>query len=148
MCVSERCESERERGGQDTGRSADPDLCDGSHQSEICTGETPHLSACEHHTHTGGHTRTYTHGHTLSHLYCLCCQGYLLSCAEALACQSDSKLLPDCLRWIFTPLGRQFFLSCDWSVRPESSEQIFMSQRDEGKTERPSAGRLSVWAQH
>lgn len=66
-------------------------------------------------------------------------QGYLLSCAEALACQSDSKplpsdskLLPDCLRWIFTPLGRQFFLSCDWSVRSESSEQVFTSQRDEG----------------
>ncbi|XP_048055490.1 LOW QUALITY PROTEIN: sterol regulatory element-binding protein 2-like [Megalobrama amblycephala] len=64
--------------------------------------------------------------------------GYLLSCAEALACQSDSKplpsdakLLPDCLRWIFTPLGRQFFLSCDWSVRSESSEQVFTSQRDE-----------------
>ncbi|XP_065134542.1 sterol regulatory element-binding protein 2 isoform X3 [Paramisgurnus dabryanus] len=57
--------------------------------------------------------------------------GYLLSCAESLACQSDSKPLPDCLRWIFTPLGRQFFLSCDWSVRSESSEQIFTSQRDE-----------------
>ncbi|XP_026106929.1 sterol regulatory element-binding protein 2-like isoform X2 [Carassius auratus] len=63
------------------------------------------------------------------HLTCL--PGYLLSCAEALACQSDSKLLPDCLRWIFTPLGRQFFLSCDWSVRAESSEQIFTSKRDE-----------------
>ncbi|XP_059415089.1 sterol regulatory element-binding protein 2 isoform X4 [Carassius carassius] len=63
------------------------------------------------------------------HLNCL--PGYLLSCAEALACQSDSKLLPDSLRWIFTPLGRQFFLSCDWSVRAESSEQIFTSQRDD-----------------
>ncbi|XP_050960548.1 sterol regulatory element-binding protein 2 isoform X2 [Labeo rohita] len=63
------------------------------------------------------------------HLTCL--PGYLLSCAEALACQSDSKPLPDCLRWIFTPLGRQFFLSCDWSVRAESSEQIFTSPRDE-----------------
>ncbi|XP_056128132.1 sterol regulatory element-binding protein 2 [Rhinichthys klamathensis goyatoka] len=67
-----------------------------------------------------------------------CVPGYLLSCAEALACQSDSKplppdakLLPDCLRWIFTPLGRQFFLSCDWSVRSESSEQVFTSPRDE-----------------
>ncbi|XP_059420336.1 sterol regulatory element-binding protein 2-like isoform X3 [Carassius carassius] len=60
-----------------------------------------------------------------------CLPGHLLSCAEALACQSDSKLLPDCLRWIFTPLGRQFFLICDWSVRAESSEQIFTSQRDE-----------------
>uniref|UniRef100_A0A671NEW1 Sterol regulatory element-binding protein 2 n=1 Tax=Sinocyclocheilus anshuiensis TaxID=1608454 RepID=A0A671NEW1_9TELE len=78
---------------EDTSLSADPDLCEGSHQSESC--------------------------------------GYLLSCAEALACQSDSKPLPDCLRWIFTPLGRQFFLSCDWSVRAESSEQIFTSQRDE-----------------
>ncbi|XP_016414742.1 sterol regulatory element-binding protein 2-like isoform X1 [Sinocyclocheilus rhinocerous] len=63
------------------------------------------------------------------HLTCL--PGYLLSCAEALACQSDSKPLPDCLRCIFTPLGRQFFLSCDWSVRAESSEQIFTSQRDQ-----------------
>uniref|UniRef100_A0A8C2CDU7 Sterol regulatory element-binding protein 2 n=1 Tax=Cyprinus carpio TaxID=7962 RepID=A0A8C2CDU7_CYPCA len=63
------------------------------------------------------------------HLTCL--PGHLLSCAEALAGQTDSKPLPDCLRWIFTPLGRQFFLSCDWSVRAESSEQIFTSQRDE-----------------
>ncbi|XP_056609247.1 sterol regulatory element-binding protein 2-like isoform X1 [Triplophysa dalaica] len=63
------------------------------------------------------------------HLTCL--PGYLLSCAESLACQSDSKPLPDSLLWIFTPLGRQFFLSCDWSVRSESSEQIFTSQRDQ-----------------
>ncbi|XP_051571774.1 sterol regulatory element-binding protein 2-like isoform X2 [Myxocyprinus asiaticus] len=63
------------------------------------------------------------------HLTCL--PGYLLSCAESLSCQSDCKPLPDSLRWIFTPLGRQFFLSCDWSVRSESSEQIFTCQRDE-----------------
>lgn len=62
------------------------------------------------------------------HLTCL--PAYLLSCAEALTCQSDSKPLPDCLRWIFTPLGRQFFLSCDWSVRSESDGQIFTSARD------------------
>lgn len=63
------------------------------------------------------------------HLTCL--PGHLLSCAESLACQSDSKPLPDSLRWIFTPLGHQFFLSCDWSVRSENSGQIFTSQRDQ-----------------
>ncbi|KAI1884577.1 hypothetical protein AGOR_G00227820 [Albula goreensis] len=62
------------------------------------------------------------------HLTCL--PGYILSCAESVACQSDSRPLPDWLRWLFTPLGRQFFLSCDWSVNSESREGVYTSQRD------------------
>uniref|UniRef100_A0A674BWV6 Sterol regulatory element-binding protein 2 n=1 Tax=Salmo trutta TaxID=8032 RepID=A0A674BWV6_SALTR len=64
-------------------------------------------------------------GHHLS-----CLPGYLLSCAEGVASQSDSKPIPDCLHWLFTPLGRQFFLSCDWSVKSESREGVYTSQRD------------------
>ncbi|XP_071396024.1 sterol regulatory element-binding protein 2 isoform X1 [Centroberyx affinis] len=64
-------------------------------------------------------------GHHLS-----CLPGYLLSCAESVANQSESKPIPDCLRWLFTPLGRQFFLSCDWSVKSESSDGVYTSQRD------------------
>ncbi|XP_034045677.1 sterol regulatory element-binding protein 2 isoform X2 [Thalassophryne amazonica] len=64
-------------------------------------------------------------GHHLS-----CLPGYLLSCAEGVANQSENKPIPDCLRWLFTPLGRQFFLSCDWSVKSESSDDIYTSQRD------------------
>ncbi|XP_071241933.1 sterol regulatory element-binding protein 2-like isoform X3 [Salvelinus alpinus] len=64
-------------------------------------------------------------GHHLS-----CLPGYLLSCAEGVANQSDSKPIPDCLHWLFTPLGRQFFLSCDWSVKSESREGTYTSQRD------------------
>ncbi|XP_034749101.1 sterol regulatory element-binding protein 2 isoform X2 [Etheostoma cragini] len=64
-------------------------------------------------------------GHHLS-----CLPGYLLSCAESVANQSETKLIPDCLRWLFTPLGRQFFLSCDWSLKSESSDEVFTSQRD------------------
>ncbi|XP_069380961.1 sterol regulatory element-binding protein 2 isoform X2 [Paralichthys olivaceus] len=64
-------------------------------------------------------------GHHLSFL-----PGYLLSCAESVASQSDSKPIPDCLRWLFTPLGRQFFLSCDWSVKSECSDSVYTSQRD------------------
>lgn len=64
-------------------------------------------------------------GHHLSFL-----PGYLLSCAESVASQSESKPIPDCLRWLFTPLGRQFFLSCDWSVRSEGGEAVYTSQRD------------------
>ncbi|KAJ8387547.1 hypothetical protein AAFF_G00152430 [Aldrovandia affinis] len=64
-------------------------------------------------------------GHHLS-----CLPGYLLSCAESVACQSDSRPLPDWLRWLFTPLGRQFFLSCDWSVNSESRAGVYTSQRD------------------
>ncbi|XP_026852166.1 sterol regulatory element-binding protein 2 isoform X1 [Electrophorus electricus] len=64
-----------------------------------------------------------------NHLTCL--SGYLLSCAESLVCQSDSKPLPDNLRWLFTPLGRQFFLSCDWSVKPKSSEGVYTSERNQ-----------------
>ncbi|XP_041735517.1 sterol regulatory element-binding protein 2-like isoform X1 [Coregonus clupeaformis] len=64
-------------------------------------------------------------GHHLS-----CLPGYLLCCAEGVASQSDSKPIPDCLHWLFTPLGRQFFLSCDWSVKSESREGVYTSQRD------------------
>ncbi|KAL4658033.1 sterol regulatory element-binding protein 2 isoform X1 [Arapaima gigas] len=64
-------------------------------------------------------------GHHLS-----CLPGYLLSCAEGVACQSDSKQPPDWLRWLFTPLARQFFLSCDWSVKSENQEGVYTSQRD------------------
>ncbi|XP_032392505.1 sterol regulatory element-binding protein 2 isoform X2 [Etheostoma spectabile] len=64
-------------------------------------------------------------GHHLS-----CLPGYLLSCAESVASQSETKPIPDCLRWLFTPLGRQFFLSCDWSLKSESSDEVFTSQRD------------------
>ncbi|XP_046894230.1 sterol regulatory element-binding protein 2 [Hypomesus transpacificus] len=64
-------------------------------------------------------------GHHLSFL-----PGYLLSGAESVASQSESKPVPDCLRWLFTPLGRQFFLSCDWSVRSDIGEGVYTSQRD------------------
>uniref|UniRef100_H3CZS9 Sterol regulatory element-binding protein 2 n=1 Tax=Tetraodon nigroviridis TaxID=99883 RepID=H3CZS9_TETNG len=60
-------------------------------------------------------------GHHLSFL-----PSYLLSCAESGA----TKPVPDCLRWLFTPLGRQFFLSCDWSVKSESTCEIYTSPRD------------------
>ncbi|XP_028267554.1 sterol regulatory element-binding protein 2-like isoform X2 [Parambassis ranga] len=66
-------------------------------------------------------------GHHLSFL-----PGYLLGCAESVASQSENKQIPDCLRWLFTPLGRQFFLSCDWSVKSESSDGVYTSQRDPG----------------
>lgn len=64
-------------------------------------------------------------GHHLS-----CLPGYVLSCAESVANQSETKTIPDCLRWLFTPLGRQFFLSCDWSVKSECSDGVYTSQRD------------------
>ncbi|XP_053494406.1 sterol regulatory element-binding protein 2 isoform X2 [Ictalurus furcatus] len=51
---------------------------------------------------------------------------YILSCAESLF--SDSKP-PDSLRWLFTPLARQFFLSCDWSVKAENCDGVFSSER-------------------
>uniref|UniRef100_A0A1A7X8N5 Sterol regulatory element-binding protein 2 n=1 Tax=Iconisemion striatum TaxID=60296 RepID=A0A1A7X8N5_9TELE len=64
-------------------------------------------------------------GHHLS-----CLPGYLLGCAESVANQSETKQIPDCLRWLFTPLGRQFFLSCDWSVKSDSSDEVYTSERD------------------
>lgn len=49
-----------------------------------------------------------------------------------MANQSETKPIPDCLRWLFTPLGRQFFLSCDWSVKSENGDGVYTSQRDPG----------------
>ncbi|KAM9393435.1 LOW QUALITY PROTEIN: sterol regulatory element-binding protein 2 [Pholidichthys leucotaenia] len=60
-----------------------------------------------------------------------CLPGYLLGCAENMANQSEAKPAPDYLCWFFTPLGRQFLLSCDWSVKSESSEEVYTSQRDQ-----------------
>ncbi|XP_063074757.1 sterol regulatory element-binding protein 2 [Engraulis encrasicolus] len=65
-------------------------------------------------------------GHHLS-----CLPGYLLNRAESVASQSDGKPIPDGLRWLFTPLARQFFLSCDWSVKPEGHEGVYKSKRDQ-----------------
>ncbi|XP_053708881.1 sterol regulatory element-binding protein 2 isoform X1 [Synchiropus splendidus] len=62
------------------------------------------------------------------HLTCL--PGYLLSCAESAALPSESKQNPDGADWLFTPLGRQFFLSCDWSVKCENVEGVFTSPRE------------------
>ncbi|XP_037544819.1 sterol regulatory element-binding protein 2 [Nematolebias whitei] len=64
-------------------------------------------------------------GHHLS-----CLPGYLLGCAESVANQSETKQIPDVLHWLFTPLGRQFFLSCDWSVKSDSGDEVYTSQRD------------------
>ncbi|XP_072568129.1 sterol regulatory element-binding protein 2-like [Paramormyrops kingsleyae] len=55
---------------------------------------------------------------------------YMLSRAQNTACQSDCRPHPDWLHWLSTPLGRQFFLSCDWSVRSSSLEDMYTSQRD------------------
>uniref|UniRef100_A0A8C6SAS3 Sterol regulatory element-binding protein 2 n=1 Tax=Neogobius melanostomus TaxID=47308 RepID=A0A8C6SAS3_9GOBI len=64
-------------------------------------------------------------GHHLTFL-----PSYLLSCAESVANQSETKSIPDSLRWLFKPLGRQFFLSCDWSVKSDSDDGVYTSQRD------------------
>lgn len=64
-------------------------------------------------------------GHHLTFL-----PSYLLSCAESVANQSETKPIPDSLRWLFTPLGRQFFLSCDWSVKSDNDDGVYTSLRD------------------
>ncbi|KAK7939350.1 hypothetical protein WMY93_002676 [Mugilogobius chulae] len=64
-------------------------------------------------------------GHHLTFL-----PSYLLSCAESVANQADTKPIPDQLNWLFTPLGKQFFLSCDWSVRSDNDDGVYTSQRD------------------
>ncbi|XP_077413736.1 sterol regulatory element-binding protein 2 [Vanacampus margaritifer] len=63
-------------------------------------------------------------------LHLACLPGYLLSCAESIANQCEAKHIPDCLRWLFTPLGRQFFLTCDWSLKSDGSDGVFTSLRD------------------
>ncbi|XP_077590015.1 sterol regulatory element-binding protein 2 isoform X1 [Stigmatopora nigra] len=67
---------------------------------------------------------------TVLGLHIACLPGYLLNCAESIANQCEAKHIPDSLRWIFTPLGRHFFLTCDWSLKSESSDGVFTSQRD------------------
>ncbi|MFT7803994.1 sterol regulatory element-binding protein 2-like [Arapaima gigas] len=56
--------------------------------------------------------------------------GYLLSCAQNVAFPSNSKPQPDWLLWLFTPLGQEFFLHCDWSVKSGNLGEMYTSPRD------------------
>ncbi|KAJ8263958.1 hypothetical protein GJAV_G00143520 [Gymnothorax javanicus] len=61
----------------------------------------------------------------------VCLPGYLLSCAERVAFPSSDTTLPsDWLHWLFTPMGKQFFLTCNWSVKFGCREVMYSSQRD------------------
>ncbi|XP_018593949.1 sterol regulatory element-binding protein 2 isoform X2 [Scleropages formosus] len=92
--------------------------------SESAQGKVPPAQQAEIYVTAAIALRT-TLGHHLSYL-----PGYLLSCAESVACQSDSRQPPDWLRWLFMPLARQFFLSCDWSVKSGIRDGVYTSQRD------------------
>ncbi|KAG9338808.1 hypothetical protein JZ751_025245 [Albula glossodonta] len=59
-----------------------------------------------------------------------CLPAHLLRCAEGVSFPSDTKLPPDWLHWLYSPLGKQFFLSCDWSVKFSSQEGVYTSQRN------------------
>lgn len=156
VSVSECCQPQRECPRQNGPLPAHWDLCHCSNSPAHCAGAPPFLSACT------SLSSVLTLFEYLSNLSWKCdnnfisvisdflricflsivsifpymslLQGYLLSCAESVASQSETKLIPDCLRWLFTPLGRQFFLSCDWSVKSESSDSVYTSQRDPGKS--------------
>lgn len=134
VSVSECCQPQRERPRQDGPNSVRSDLCHRSNSPAHHPGPPPHLSVCMCHLYFRccyNETKRRQGGYFLCFLSSVS-QGYLLGCAESVANQSESKQIPDCLRWLFTPLGRQFFLSCDWSVKSDSSDEVFTSQRDPG----------------
>lgn len=131
--VPERRQPQRERPRQDGPLPAHRDLRDGSDRPAHCAGAPPLLSACVCPSFIS--ERAAPRGR-ISCLWFLS-QGFLLTCSESIASQSETRPIPDCLRWLFTPLGRQFFLSCDWSVRSESSDGVYTSQRDAGMLVHP-----------
>lgn len=55
---------------------------------------------------------------------------YLLSRAQSL-CQSDSDFTPDSLCWLFHPLGRNFFVECDWSIKSSVKESLYSTSRNQ-----------------
>ncbi|KAM9434246.1 sterol regulatory element-binding protein 2 isoform 1-T1 [Clarias gariepinus] len=89
--------------------------------SESARGKMPPTEHAQIYITTAISLRRTTLGRQLSFL-----PAYMLSCAESLF--PDSRP-PDSLRWLFTPLARQFFLSCDWSVKAENSDGVFSSER-------------------
>lgn len=132
VLVSERCQPQRECSSQDGSCPAHTDICDCSHCPAYCAAPPPLLPTCRFQNSEQTQKMMYfscaefiTQHHSF---FFFALQSYLLSCAESVA----TKPAPDCLRWLFTPLGRQFFLSCDWSVKSESTCEIYTSERDPG----------------
>ncbi|XP_069593141.1 sterol regulatory element-binding protein 2 [Ranitomeya imitator] len=51
---------------------------------------------------------------------------YFLGCAQS----SDTEALPETLRWLTHPLGKNFFISSNWTVKAAAKESMYSSSRN------------------
>ncbi|XP_053325024.1 sterol regulatory element-binding protein 2 isoform X1 [Spea bombifrons] len=54
---------------------------------------------------------------------------YFLGCAQRTG-SSERPPLPDCLRWLSHPLGKSFFINCNWTMKCVSKESLYTSARN------------------
>ncbi|XP_063282430.1 sterol regulatory element-binding protein 2 [Pelobates fuscus] len=54
---------------------------------------------------------------------------YFLGCAIDTSISSDKDSLPESLRWLSHPLGKHFFIDCNWTVKSASRESLYSSSR-------------------
>ncbi|XP_029446132.1 sterol regulatory element-binding protein 2 [Rhinatrema bivittatum] len=55
---------------------------------------------------------------------------YFLNRAQSLYPGLESSALPDSLRWLTHPLGRRFFLDCNWSIKGAAKESLYSAPRN------------------
>nr|XP_033785246.1 sterol regulatory element-binding protein 2 isoform X2 [Geotrypetes seraphini] len=55
---------------------------------------------------------------------------YFLSRAQSLCPGSEGSTVPDSLGWLTHPLGRRFFLDCNWSIKGAAKESMYSSPRN------------------
>ncbi|XP_071984187.1 sterol regulatory element-binding protein 2 isoform X1 [Engystomops pustulosus] len=55
---------------------------------------------------------------------------YFLGCAQSGSSSNDTDSLPESLRWLTHPLGKQFFINSNWTVKTASKESIYSSSRN------------------
>ncbi|XP_072276315.1 sterol regulatory element-binding protein 2 [Pyxicephalus adspersus] len=55
---------------------------------------------------------------------------YFLGCAQSKNSTSESDSLPECLRWLAHPMGKDFFVSFNWSLKSTAKESLYSSSRN------------------
>ncbi|XP_030063588.1 sterol regulatory element-binding protein 2 isoform X2 [Microcaecilia unicolor] len=55
---------------------------------------------------------------------------YFLNRAQSLCPGSEGSAVPDSLGWLTHPLGRRFFLDCNWSIKGAAKESLYSAPRN------------------
>ncbi|XP_075038960.1 sterol regulatory element-binding protein 2 isoform X2 [Mixophyes fleayi] len=55
---------------------------------------------------------------------------YFLGCAQSTSSANDTDSLPEFLRWLSHPLGKNFFINSNWTVKSAAKDSLYSSTRN------------------